>query len=927
MKSTWLLVICIGLMHIAANAQTTGIKGQLIDSSEQRSTENAVVAILRSQDSTLVNFTRTGKDGSFQLTMPDSGRFLLMVTHPYYADFFDSTRPKPGEFVNAGIINMMSKIKLMEEVIVTGNRSMFMRGDTTVFTADSFKVAEGASVEELLKKLPGMQVDRNGNITAMGETVKKVLVDGEEFFGSDPGIATKNLQANVVKEVEVYDRKSDQANFTGIDDGTRDKTVNLKLKEDRKKGYFGKLEAGGGVMESREKADPRYYGSAMINSFKAKRKLSAYGISSNTGFLNLDWDDSDRFGGGSVEMVGDGIFISNGGWNSATGIPTNYNAGAHYSNKFNEDKHSINGGYKYVQINDPGKTETFSQNFTTSAPWRMHSVNNFTNNTQKHNVNLIYETKLDSMNTLKITTGGNLNFGRSRSAYSAENIDDGTGDFINTNIRNTEGTSDSKSYNANVLWMHKFKKEFRSISINTSFNNSASKNNSLTYAKTDFYEDGSVDSTSTIDQQNLINNNNTSTTTRVAYTEPLAKDVYMEFSYAFGYNKRNNLRDIFAKDETGNYDQRIDSLSNDYEFNDMSNSPGINFRYNKNKLNLTIGTTVGFTNYTQLNKTTDEETNFNFTNHFPQANLYYRIKPSEGIRFNYNGRTSAPSLQQMQPIRDNTDQLNQYIGNPDLRPSFGHNFRASYNSWKMLNQRSIWISVNGGFTQNAFTTASYIENAARTTQTVNADGVYNFTAYGSYNRVISKKLNLRLGLSPEFRLDNRVDFISENDEALVKNNTTNTNYRFRVSINMDKEKKYNIGLSPNMGYSIAKGTVNTQANAEYWSAGGDLWTTFYLPKDFEIQNNVYAEYRQRDSRFPTNNNFTFWDAEIRKWFLKRKLQAKIAAKDILNQRNGYNRNFSSSSFTETYNQVLRRHFLVGLVWNFNKSNTGNGEQK
>ena len=927
-KLQLLLIACLLFLPAFIFAQTAGVAGKLVDTADNKSLENSVIAILKT-DTTLINFTRATADGSFELKTPidSNGTYILMVTHPSFADFIDNITLKKDEIVNLGLINMLSKAMLLEEIIVRGNRSMFMKGDTTVFTADSFKVTEGANVEELLRKLPGLQVDKSGKITAMGESVKKVLVDGEEFFGSDPGIATKNLRADVVQEVQVYDRKSDQATFTGIDDGTRDKTINLKLKEDKKKGYFGKIDAGGGTMDKNDGNSARYYGAAMLNAFKAKRKIAAYGITSNTGFMNLDWEDSDKFGGGNnMEMMdGGGFFISNGDWNSSNGIPVNYNAGLHYSNKFNQDKNSLNAGYKFVRIDAPGNTRIYSKNFTPDSSWNTNSTNNFVNSSQKHSLNVIYETKLDSMNTLKLTMDGNMNFSNNRTDYYTENINDKTGDFINKNTRNSKGTSDQKAYNANLLWMHKFKKEFRTVSVNTSFNNSESKNNSFLYSKIDFYRNGTVDSTLINDQQNSINNNNSNITTRVAYTEPLAKDFYMETSYAFGYNKRNNNRDIMGKGTGGNYDQRIDSLSNDYEFNDISNSPGLSFRYQRKKINASLGATVGLTNYKQLNKTTGLENGFNFTNHFPRANFNYQIKPSENLRFFYNGSTAAPSLEQMQPIRVNTDPLNQYIGNPNLRPSFSHRFNLNYSSWKMLNQRSIYIGLNGGFTQNAFTTLNYIRNAVRTTQTVNANGVYNFNMYAGYNRMLIKSINLRTGFSPNFNYNNRVDFIAGTNGQPLKNNTSNTSYGFNISLSMDKEKKYDIYMSPNFNYNIANASVNTAANAKYWSTGGNLWSTIYFPKEIELQNNVYAEFRQKDPRFPTNNNFTFWDAELRKWMFKRKLQAKFVVKDILNQRNGYNRNFNSSSFTETYNNVLRRHFLIGLVWNFNKMNTGGNE--
>lgn len=927
MKKRLLLLFFLTAAVQFSFAQTTGIKGRLVDSADNKSLDNSVVALLK-RDSTLVGFTRANAAGNFEFQIPpDSVQdYILMVTHPSFADFLDSINLKSGELRNLGLVHMLSKVKLLEEVIVRGNRSMFMRGDTTIFTADSFKVAEGANVEELLKKLPGLQVDRNGQITAMGETVKKVLVDGEEFFGSDPGIATKNLQANAVQEVQVYDRKSDQANFTGIDDGTRDKTLNLKLKEDKKKGYFGKIDAGGGIMEGAETAKDkgRYYGAAMLNAFKGKRKIAAYGITSNTGFMNLDWDDNDKFGGGNnMEMVGDGIFISSGGWNSSTGIPINYNGGLHYSNKFNEDKNSLNTGYKFVQIDAPGNTKRFSKNFAdATAPWSTNYENNFVNSSKKHALNGTFESKLDSMNTLKLTAGANMNISDNQSASHSESIDDGTGNFLNKNQANNRSRIDQTAYNANLLWMHKFKKEFRSLSINAGINTSESKGNALVYSKTDFFNTVIGDSSVTIDQNNLVNNNNNSVNSKISYTEPLAKDFYMETSYSFATNKRQNNRDIFAKGAGGNYDDKIDSLSNDYEFNDMSNSPGLSFRLTRKKLNASVGTVVGFTKYSQLNKSTGAGNDFNFTNHFPRANVSYQIKPSERLWFSYNGNTSAPSLEQMQPIRNNTDQLNQYIGNPDLRPSFRHNFNTNYSSWKMLNQRSIWVSLNAAFTQNSFSSLSYVRNGARTTQTVNTNGVFNINAYGSYNRLVSKKLNLSLGVSPQFSLSNGIDFIALNNGPVTKNTTRNENYSMRLRIATNKEKKYDISLSPNISYNIAKGSISNFANANYWAWGGDLWSTIYLPKNFELQNNLDAEFRQADERFPTNNNFVFWDAELRKWLYKKELQLKFAAKDILNQRNGYSRNFGSSSFTETYNTILKRHFLLGLVWNFNKMGAG-----
>jgi hypothetical protein len=329
------------------------------DTVEKKNPSNAVVSVLRKADSVLVKFTRTDREGNFSVPGLQPGKFIIMITHPYMGDYFDTLELAPNAQLDLERVYLTPKTKLLAEVILKSGSAIRIKGDTTVYTADSFKVRPGANVEELLRRLPGIQVDRTGQITAMGERVKKVLVDGEEFFGSDPGIATKNIRADYVKEVEVFDKKSDQAEFTGIDDGVKDKTINLKLKDDKKQGYFGKVEAGGGLKD-------RYDNSVMLNAFKGKRKLAGYGIMSNTGQTNLDWKDAQNYGGGMDNMktgVTDdgGMWISMSNedgnyWGGRNGIPQNWNGGLHFNNKFNDNKQSFNAGYKFSKVNAPGIT-------------------------------------------------------------------------------------------------------------------------------------------------------------------------------------------------------------------------------------------------------------------------------------------------------------------------------------------------------------------------------------------------------------------------------------------------------------------------------------------------------------------------------------------------------------------------------------------
>ncbi|HMI78399.1 MAG TPA: carboxypeptidase regulatory-like domain-containing protein, partial [Ferruginibacter sp.] len=359
------VLLAVLFFTINAGAQTINVSGSVNDTIQKKGVQNAVVALLNTKDSVLYKFTRTDAGGKYAFKNIKGGEYVIMTTHPYFADIVSNVDIKDAETTIPSIA-LTSKSKLLEEVIVKSGSPIKIKGDTTVYTADSFKVRAGANVEELLRKLPGITVDKDGKITAMGEQVKKVLVDGEEFFGDDPGIATKNLRADVVKEVEVFDKKSDQAAFTGIDDGIKDKTINLKLKDNAKKGYFGKAEAGTDFKNY-------YNNSAMANSFRGKRKLAAYGIMSNTGKTNLDWNDQSNYGGGMgdnmvVQDNGDVYFTGGGGdgdnyYGGRGGIPTNWNGGLHYSNKFNNGKHSLNGGYKVSKVNSPSGDQSYTTYF------------------------------------------------------------------------------------------------------------------------------------------------------------------------------------------------------------------------------------------------------------------------------------------------------------------------------------------------------------------------------------------------------------------------------------------------------------------------------------------------------------------------------------------------------------------------------------
>ncbi|HMH33634.1 MAG TPA: carboxypeptidase-like regulatory domain-containing protein, partial [Puia sp.] len=403
------------LAFVACSFGQASISGNVRDTAEKKAISYSTILLLQKSDSIMVKFTRSDANGHFTLSHIPKGKFLVLISYPKYADYVDELEVKDSSDIDLHSVSLILKSQLLQEVVVTGNREAIrIKGDTTEFKADSFKVQQGATVEELLKKLPGIQVDKNGKITAQGETVQKVLVDGEEFFGDDPTLVTQNLRADMVDKVQLYDKKSDQSNFTGIDDGQKTKTINLKLKDDKKNGYFGKLDAG-------VASDGYYNYQAMFNLFKKKKKIAAYGIASNTGKTGLNWRENNSYGQSFANNVdydeNMGYFTWSGsqqeddldswsGQYEGQGFPKVLTAGVHFNNKWSDDRQSINGNYKILQLDVNGNSQTNSQYILPDTLYFNNERKTFSNQILRNRLSGIYEMQFDSTSSIKINADG-----------------------------------------------------------------------------------------------------------------------------------------------------------------------------------------------------------------------------------------------------------------------------------------------------------------------------------------------------------------------------------------------------------------------------------------------------------------------------------------------------------------------------------------
>ena len=925
MRNLTILLLAL-FCQFTVHGQRVSVSGALKDTSDNRNLQHAVIQLVRPTDSVLVAFSRADQQGKFRLTSIDTGKYLIWVTYPKYADYVEEVSIRSDVDLKEIILTPTSL--LLQEVIVKQRiAAIRMKGDTLEFRADSFAVRQGATVEDLLKKLPGITVNKNGEITAQGEKVQKVLVDGEEFFSDDPAVVTQNLRADAVENVQVFDKKSDQATFTGIDDGEKSKTINLKLKENRKKGYFGKAKVAGGT--------PNWFeNEAMLNSFKGKRKIAVFGTMANTGKAGLGWQDEDKFGGstGMEYNEEDGYFYSFGsedefntwgGRYNGEGLPSAWTAGAHFSNKWDNDKNNINGNYRYYKQNIEVEGNTQSQFITKDTQYFNNESRTTYNQNIRSQLNGFYEVKIDSMSSLKITMNGSQVDGKSAARYDGQSLDEDS-NLVNTSLRKISSDGVKHTFNSSMIYRRKFSKVGRTFSVSMDQNYNDQDTKGFLYSNINFYDaNGNPSNSINVDQQKLNKNNMLGFTSKIAYTEPLFKNSFVEVNYSYRLSNSQAERTSYNKGGDGKYDQLDSAYSNDYRFHFSTHSTGLNYRVNTKKLNYSFGTNVAFTKFDQLDLGTDLSYKYSYTNLFPRASIRYTFKPQTRLSFNYNGSTNQPTIQQIQPILDNSNTLNIQIGNPNLKQEFRHSFNLQFNDFKVLSGRGIWLS--GGLTSvdNAIGTSSFVSKGVRTTQFVNVSGNYNANMWLGYWLQLKKLAGLRVQFNSGLNFSKYNNYIDS-----ARNTNNNKSVNFNVYMGFQKENKYEVYLNPGWSYVNSKSSINTAVVTRYWTSESEAGTTVQLTKKLEINTNANFNFRQKTDYFNQNRNNIKWNAYLAQKFWKNNNgEIRFSVFDILDQNIGFSRNAQSNFIEEnTYNSI-RRYWLISFTWNFSSNAIGNTPTK
>ncbi|WP_316829837.1 outer membrane beta-barrel family protein [Pedobacter aquatilis] len=920
------ILIWLSVIPSQTRAQSSSnISGLIYDGETGVKLLNASVTLTNHRDTLLVAFCRSKSDGSFLLSYLPKGKFTLTVSYPQYADFVDTlTIAKDNISLALNPTPLTLKAQLLKEVIVKGTlNSIRLKGDTTEYNAKAFSITPNAKVEDLLIQLPGIKVDNNGRITAYGQSVDKVLVDGEEFFGDDPTLVTRNLRADMIDKVQLFDKQSEQAAFTKSQDGKKIKTINLKLKEDKKKGFFGKIEAGASTQ--------KYYTAAtMFNRFLEKEKFAVYGNLGNIGRLGLSGSENSKYASSSenVVFVGGSLMASpsevdelssSSGRFSGQGLPEARTAGIHYDAKWSRDRKAINANYKIGALDVSGVRDNFTQNDLSATSLISNSQQSFNNNLFRQKLDATITLRPNPNNTFKISFDGTQKRTASKTAFISSNTLAGLGQLNSTN-RLLDDNGHQDLFNGGIFFGHKFKKENRLFSLNVSV---ASIKNDLAgslFARTSFFApSGAVDSVQQIEQLKLQTGKTEIFSTAASWSEPLAKFTSLIINYGLGINNSFSDRKSFNKSATGQFDLLDAEYSNSYDFNQISNQIGSSVLYSKNKISVEAGLKYSHVFFNQNDLITDiqYQRRFNYLN--PQVSYRYQFSPQHLIRLNYFGNTLQPSIDQLQPVRNNVDPLNILIGNADLKPSFSNNISLDYNILKLVTGQNLVLALSYNNIVNPIVAEVNIDNAGKTTyQAINLRQKNNSSLYGRINAGAKiKSIDTYLGLN--MSVSNTKNYGLSNGLINERNASVLT---AGLNLSKSKLKRYDFMLNISPSYTFSSSSLFKQLNNNGSGFILDLTGNIYLPLAFEVRSSINYQYQAKTLAFPQSYELFLWNASVTKKFFKSEnLKLSLQANDILNQNQGFRRTMIGTTLTQTNYSTIKQYFMLSLAWDFSKFGT------
>ncbi|MEP6747632.1 MAG: outer membrane beta-barrel protein [Bacteroidota bacterium] len=906
-----LCFIVISLHAIAQQGVIGSVIGSVSDTSSKQSMNGATIALFDMNDSNASPKYETAKArGAFSIHNIAEGRYRLLITFEGYENqskTFAITKEKP--IVDFGNMVMLRKSTTLQEIVIEKS-PITIKKDTVEFDAGSYKTKPNAVAEDLLKKLPGVQVDKSGNITAQGETVSRILVDGKRFFSDDPKLASKNLPPDVIDKIQVFDDLSDQSKFTGFDDGNRVKTINIVTKKDKRKGFFGKVVAGAG-------SDEAYDNSFNIHRFDGNQQISLLGQGNDVNKQNFTTQDILGTSGSGGRGGGGGR--AGGGGNSGTGsgITTTWAGGLNYRDNWSPTT-QVYGSYFYNSQHVSTDQQSLTQNIFSDSSTFTNQTSSAIRRNQNHRINFNVEQQLDSNNSFIFRP--NIGFQHTASGTSQETKYTG-GSADGTPIYNTQShgaqSNDGNNGSYDLLFRHKFAKKYRTMSLDMNVQNNLNNGVGTNYALNAHFSP--LDYTDTLNQNIVTSSTGLTVSPTLSYTEPIGKNKILEFNYNYSYSKNTSERYTYALDNlTSKYD-RFDSLySNAFQNTYNSNRLTVNFRVQKIKYNLSIGSGVQQGNLNSINTTKSTDVAQHYVNLTPTVNFQYLFSKTQHLRINYSGRTGQPGINQLQPIITTSDSINFNIGNPNLKQQFTQSLRMLYTNFNAATQRIIFATVNASMIsndiQNSIVQLPSPPNAkgSQLTTPVNLSGTYTINGYFNYGFPLKKpKSNL-----------NFITNIGYNQSQSLVNSLSdyvkNTTLAETLSWTTNLKNNFDMNFSTATTYNIARNSLQPTQNLNYFTEVVSTEITGYTKNGWLIAADFDYTYNgNRPAGY--NSSVPLLNPSIAKQIFKNKQgEIRLSVFDLLNQNVSVTRTVSSNYIQDTKTNVLTRYAMLTFTYNLRK---------
>lgn len=962
-----LTCLLLGLSSIVSmSAQSKfNVTGTIIEKATNDVVMAATVRILSLPDSSMVGGAATDTKGQFTVRNVKKGKYAVKVTFIGYKDHvipLDLTNKKTKE-VNIGYITLADDSKMLEEAVVSAAAAQVqVSGDSLVYNTSAFRTPEGSALEELVKKLPGAEIDDDGNITINGKKVSKILVDGKEFFLNDKNIALKNIPTKIIDRIKTYDRKSDLARVTGIDDGEEETVLDLQIKKGMNKGWFGNLDAAIGT-------EHRYSEKMMLNRFMEGKQFTLLGSMNNIG---------DRgFGGGG----------GRGGWGrGGNGLSANKQVGFNWATT--STKLETGGNVRYRYDGSDSWNRTNSQNFVNPTGAFNNRIQQSFSSNYGLNADFRFEWKPDTMTNIIFRPSGSIS--RNRGMNNSQNATYNTGsemnvqdrlnwaeahvldadsifnDIVNTNISRSQSYSLNKNLNGELQINRKLNDTGRNITFRATGGLSSGESKQLSASNISYRK------------TNTTNSNNRYYTTpssserfslQGTYSEPIATKTYLQFSYRFDYSHSKNDRaaNVWADDiklynmlnealstnrynVTGALDQMITNggiPNNDFKTDSMANrlsqsshyknfnhTIGISFRKVTDMFNLSAGvqllpqqSTLDYkymgTDYPKISRTV-----FNWS---PNLDFRYNFNKQTQLRANYWGRTQQPSMTNLLDITDDSNPLNITKGNPNLDPSFTHTIRLNYNTYNADLQQGIFTFGNLSFTQNSISNRTwYDENTGvRTTRPENINGNWNGNIGFGYNRGLGAKKYFTVNTFTNLNYNHHVSYLdpSRYKDDISKTNQLGVNERLSGAFRKDW---FEFSINGNLNYTHSRNNVLTTSKLDTWNFGYGCELNLNFDMGISFNSDISMASRRGYASAEMNTNELLWNAQLSYSFLKgRALTVTAQWNDILKQRSNISRTISAMSSSDSEYNAIYSYGMIHLIYKLNifggKSAGGRGE--